>query len=192
MELLFKEKKYKDALEAYETEENQKNWDVFLHYLGKDKKFNEFFVDYLIIKNDFLSLYWFLSNLFESSKENDKENNEVLLELINRFYFSNTIYKGNPKLLSIYFFVLLKLYILDSMIQRRMEDFLMLNSFNEEASSVMITVLDKFDFCYEEGLMYEKRQDYLKALELYKKSNNKMKIEQINQTIAMMNSDKMT
>ena len=78
------------------------------------------------------------------------------------------------------------------MIQRRMEDFLMLNSFNEEASSVMITVLDKFDFCYEEGLMYEKRQDYLKALELYKKSNNKMKIEQINQTIAMMNSDKMT
>ncbi len=192
MELLFKEKKYKDALEAYETEENQKNWDVFLHYLGKDKKFNEFFVDYLIIKNDFLSLYWFLSNLFESSKENDKENNEVLLELINRFYLSNTIYKGNPKLLSIYFFVLLKLYILDSMIQRRMEDFLMLNSFNEEASSVMITVLDKFDFCYEEGLMYEKRQDYLKALELYKKSNNKMKIEQINQTIAMMNSDKMT
>lgn len=192
MELLFKEKKYKDALEAYETEENQKNWDVFLHYLGKDKKFNEFFVDYLIIKNDFLSLYWFLSNLFESSKENDKENNEVLLELINRFYLSNTIYKGNPKLLSIYFFVLLKLYILDSMIQRRMEDFLMLNSFNEEASSVMITVLEKFDFCYEEGLMYEKRQDYLKALELYKKSNNKMKIEQINQTIAMMNSDKMT
>ena len=192
MELLFKEKKYKDALEAYETEENQKNWDVFLHYLGKDKKFNEFFVDYLIIKNDFLSLYWFLSNLFESSKENDKENNEVLLELINRFYLSNTIYKGNPKLLSIYFFILLKLYILDSMIQRRMEDFLMLNSFNEEASSVMITVLDKFDFCYEEGLMYEKRQDYLKALELYKKSNNKMKIEQINQTIAMMNSDKMT
>ena len=192
MELLFKEKKYKDALEAYETEENQKNWDVFLHYLGKDKKFNESFVDYLIIKNDFLSLYWFLSNLFESSKENDKENNEVLLELINRFYLSNTIYKGNPKLLSIYFFVLLKLYILDSMIQRRMEDFLMLNSFNEEASSVMITVLDKFDFCYEEGLMYEKRQDYLKALELYKKSNNKMKIEQINQTIAMMNSDKMT
>lgn len=192
MELLFKEKKYNDALEAYETEENQKNWDVFLHYLGKDKKFNEFFVDYLIIKNDFLSLYWFLSNLFESSKENDKENNEVLLELINRFYLSNTIYKGNPKLLSIYFFVLLKLYILDSMIQRRMEDFLMLNSFNEEASSVMITVLDKFDFCYEEGLMYEKRQDYLKALELYKKSNNKMKIEQINQTIAMMNSDKMT
>ena len=192
MELLFKEKKYKDALEAYETEENQKNWDVFLHYLGKDKKFNEFFVDYLTIKNDFLSLYWFLSNLFESSKENDKENNEVLLELINRFYLSNTIYKGNPKLLSIYFFVLLKLYILDSMIQRRMEDFLMLNSFNEEASSVMITVLDKFDFCYEEGLMYEKRQDYLKALELYKKSNNKMKIEQINQTIAMMNSDKMT
>ena len=192
MELLFKEKKYKDALEAYETEENQKNWDVFLHYLGKDKIFNEFFVDYLIIKNDFLSLYWFLSNLFESSKENDKENNEVLLELINRFYLSNTIYKGNPKLLSIYFFVLLKLYILDSMIQRRMEDFLMLNSFNEEASSVMITVLDKFDFCYEEGLMYEKRQDYLKALELYKKSNNKMKIEQINQTIAMMNSDKMT
>ena len=192
MELLFKEKKYKDALEAYETEENQKNWDVFLDYLGKDKKFNEFFVDYLIIKNDFLSLYWFLSNLFESSKENDKENNEVLLELINRFYLSNTIYKGNPKLLSIYFFVLLKLYILDSMIQRRMEDFLMLNSFNEEASSVMITVLDKFDFCYEEGLMYEKRQDYLKALELYKKSNNKMKIEQINQTIAMMNSDKMT
>ena len=192
MELLFKEKKYKDALEAYETEENQKNWDVFLHYLGKDKKFNEFFVDYLIIKNDFLSLYWFLSNLFESSKENDKENNEVLLELINRSYLSNTIYKGNPKLLSIYFFVLLKLYILDSMIQRRMEDFLMLNSFNEEASSVMITVLDKFDFCYEEGLMYEKRQDYLKALELYKKSNNKMKIEQINQTIAMMNSDKMT
>ena len=192
MELLVKEKKYKDALEAYETEENQKNWDVFLHYLGKDKKFNEFFVDYLIIKNDFLSLYWFLSNLFESSKENDKENNEVLLELINRFYLSNTIYKGNPKLLSIYFFVLLKLYILDSMIQRRMEDFLMLNSFNEEASSVMITVLDKFDFCYEEGLMYEKRQDYLKALELYKKSNNKMKIEQINQTIAMMNSDKMT
>ena len=133
-----------------------------------------------------------MSNLFESSKENDKENNEVLLELINRFYLSNTIYKGNPKLLSIYFFVLLKLYILDSMIQRRMEDFLMLNSFNEEASSVMITVLDKFDFCYEEGLMYEKRQDYLKALELYKKSNNKMKIEQINQTIAMMNSDKMT
>ena len=192
MELLFKEKKYKDALEAYETEENQKNWDVFLHYLGKDKKFNEFFVDYLIIKNDFLSLYWFLSNLFESSKENDKENNEVLPALINRFYLSNTIYKGNPKLLSIYFFVLLKLYILDSMIQRRMEDFLMLNSFNEEASSVMITVLDKFDFCYEEGLMYEKRQDYLKALELYKKSNNKMKIEQINQTIAMMNSDKMT
>ena len=192
MELLFKEKKYKDALEAYETEENQKNWDVFLHYLGKDKKFNEFFVDYLIIKNDFLSLYWFLSNLFESSKENDKENNEVLLELINRFYLSNTIYKGNPKLLSIYFFILLKLYILDSMIQRRMDDFLMLNSFNEEASSVMITVLDKFDFCYEEGLMYEKRQDYLKALELYKKSNNKMKIEQINQTIAMMNSDKMT
>ena len=192
MELLFKEKKYKDALEAYETEENQKNWDVFLHYLGKDKKFNEFFVDYLIIKNDFLFLYWFLSNLFESSKENDKENNEVLLELINRFYLSNTIYKGNPKLLSIYFFILLKLYILDSMIQRRMEDFLMLNSFNEEASSVMITVLEKFDFCYEEGLMYEKRQDYLKALELYKKSNNKMKIEQINQTIAMMNSDKMT
>ena len=192
MEQIIKKKKYKDALEAYETEENQKNWDVFLHYLGKDKKFNEFFVDYLIIKNDFLSLYWFLSNLFESSKENDKENNEVLLELINRFYLSNTIYKGNPKLLSIYFFVLLKLYILDSMIQRRMEDFLMLNSFNEEASSVMITVLDKFDFCYEEGLMYEKRQDYLKALELYKKSNNKMKIEQINQTIAMMNSDKMT
>ena len=25
--ILFKEKKYKDALEAYETEENQKNWD---------------------------------------------------------------------------------------------------------------------------------------------------------------------
>ena len=97
MELLFKEKKYKDALEAYETEENQKNWDVFLHYLGKDKKFNEFFVDYLIIKNDFLSLYWFLSNLFESSKENDKENNEVLLELINRFYLSNTIYPSNKK-----------------------------------------------------------------------------------------------
>ena len=52
MELLFKEKKYKDALEAYETEENQKNWDVFLHYLGKDKKFNEFFVDYCVPFSD--------------------------------------------------------------------------------------------------------------------------------------------
>ena len=73
---------------SYETEENQKNWDVFLHYLGKDKKFNEFFVDYLIIKNDFLSLYWFLSNLFESSKENDKENNDK-----NRLSY-NTIWNG--------------------------------------------------------------------------------------------------
>ena len=63
MELLFKEKKYKDALEAYETEENQKNWDVFLHYLGKDKKFNEFFVFFYCVSSFDSAFHRFCQNM---------------------------------------------------------------------------------------------------------------------------------
>ena len=189
MEMLLKEKKFKDALDFYETEKDKKNWNIFLLYLAKDKKLKEFFIDYILKKNDLLSLYWFFSNLFESSKDNIKENNEVLLEITNRLYLSDTIYKGNSNLLSISFFILLKLYLIDSNIQKRMEDFLLLNSFDEEASSIMMTTLEKLDFYYEQGIMYEKRQNYLKALELYKKSNNKIKIEQMNETIVMINSE---
>lgn len=53
----------------------------------------------------------------------------------------------------------------------------------------MITIPKQFEFYYEQGILYEKRQDYLKALEVYKKSNNKRKIEEMNETIAMINSE---
>lgn len=73
MEMLLKEKKFKDALDFYETEKDKKNWNIFLLYLANDKKLKEFFIDYILKKNDLLSLYWFFSNLFESSKDTIKE-----------------------------------------------------------------------------------------------------------------------
>ena len=189
MEMLLKEKQFKDVFSFYEAEKDKESWDIFLLYLVKFKTFKECFIDYIIKKNDLLSLYWFLSNLFEYSKDNNKENIEILLEITSQLYLSDTKYNGNTNLFMISFSILLKLYIIDSNNQQRMENFLLVISFDDEAFSEMITMLEQLGFYYEQGILYEKRQNYFKALEVYKKSNNKIKIEQMNETIAMINSD---
>lgn len=182
METLIKEKMFSNAIAFYTETTPDKDWKILLESLKTNMEFKEYFIKYLIEENELLVIHLFFSKLFEFSTP---ITDDIIIEVLRAFSISNNNHSMNSWINNLLICQLIKMGLND--IIYRNELIKLIKERNIPNEDWLDSLLEHMEYYEELGLKSEIKQDYSKALLFYSKSGNFIKINELNETIAMIN-----
>ena len=203
MEELFKENVFEKIFVFYNEHTEQKDWLLLCKQMIKDKSFFSGLTDYLMQQNDERVSLLFLKNIFEHISMVKIDNKPVprmkccdlLNNMCNKLIHSD-IFRNNKYFVNVYICNLIMLCLVSAneknsekthreMLYNEILGKNGLDLLNGDVEIVLKTFSERGLFHFEYGVLLERKQDFAKALNMYEKSRNVQKQNEIRELLLM-------
>jgi hypothetical protein len=179
MDILIKRNEHEKFMEFLIKNQDDKEWQIFLENIKTNTAFLNYTKEYIVSLDKIATLRKFLNKIF-SNKTSDMQTQVLAFEIINYLLHSNSLYSKNALVKNLYLIQILKLAVLDNKYEEKITELIKADQNQEDW---FLNLLENFSFYEELALLYELKGDFKLALKFYKLSQNKNKIEELNEKI---------